>query len=143
MRYAVLLVAASLAMAKFGCDKSHQAECDALIRQVNVDLEKIEKYDPVATESEAEAVQTLGDLATRYDELSAKVGTLSLGIAELKTQASSYQKLAEQAAATSRRLAEAIGKRDSAGQKSAEQDFERIAEEQQELVAKINAFCGR
>jgi len=126
-----------------GCRAGHRAECELLVDTANDQVQKIESRAAPAAEAPEQAAQTLLKTASLYDELSEKVGQLTLHDPQLAQHAQAYQRIAIRASATTRALAEAVRQQDRGAQRAAEGRFAVLVAEQRVLVAQVNQYCGK
>lgn len=86
-----------------------------------------------ATESRA--------LADRYDDLAKRIDGLKLTSDELLPRAQRYQKLAREAAAALRDVAQAVEQGDATKARNRRVEFDDLARAEGPLVAEINRVC--
>jgi len=80
-------------------------------------------------------------LADRYDDLAKRIDALKLTSDELIPRAESYQKLAREAAAALRDVAQAVEQGDAEKARRRRVQFDDLARGEGPLVAEINRIC--
>lgn len=80
-------------------------------------------------------------LADRYDDLGKRIDALALTSPELLPRAQRYQKLAGEAAAALRDVAEAVEKGEAARARQRRVKFDDLSRNEAPLVAEINRVC--
>lgn len=80
-------------------------------------------------------------MADRYDDLAKRIDGLNLTSDELLPRAQRYQKLAREAAAALRDVAQAVEQGDAAGARKRRVEFDDLARGEAPLVAEINRVC--
>jgi hypothetical protein len=139
----VSLVAWALAssVAASACGRQQTKECEAFISMVNAALREIDERSPPAGDRTPAKPGDMRALADRYELLAKDVGGTDIVTAELRGLAGEYKRMAERAAATARRIADAIEKGDLEQAKAASDDFDRVSKQETDLVGRINGFC--
>ncbi len=135
----------ALPLLALGCAKFQTArECGTFVEAIRTWKGQAPKAAPAAVAaptSPAEAsVESLA-LATRYDDLAKRIDALRLSSPELVPRAQRYQKLAREAAAALRDVADAVAKGDPEGARDRRVQFDDIARGETPLVADINVIC--
>lgn len=134
-----------MAFGSLGCAKFQTArECGAFVEAIRTWKGQAPRASASAAALPASpakaSVESLA-LAERYDDLARRIDALHLSSAELVPRASHYQKLAREAAAALRDVADAVGKGDAEGARKRRVQFDDIARGEAPLVADINAVC--
>ncbi len=135
----------ALPLSALGCAKFQTArECGTFVEAIRTWKGQAPKAAPsavAAPTSPAEAsVESLA-LAARYDDLAKRIDALRLSSPELVPRAQRYQKLAREAAAALRDVADAVAKGDPEGARDRRVQFDDIARGETPLVADINVIC--
>jgi len=137
-----LLVGISSSLGASGCWRMTRAkECEAFISMVNAALREIDERSPPQGDRTPAKPSDMRALADRYQKLAKDVSAAEITTPELKGLASEYRGMAERAAATARRIADAIEKSDLEQAKAASDDFDRVSNQEKDLVTRINGFC--
>jgi hypothetical protein len=132
----------ALSLAALGCGKFQTArECGSFVAAIKTWRGQAPKTvsAPAATPTAA-SVESLA-LAERYDDLASRIDQLHLESPDLVPRAQRYQKLAREAAAALREVANAVGKGDAEGARRRRIQFDDIARGEAPLVSDINAIC--
>lgn len=134
---------AALAFTASGCAKFRTArECGAFVSAINGWKGQAPK--PVASAASRPFSGAAGEprtLAQRYDDLVRRIDELALTSPELVPRAQRYQKLAREAAAALRDVAEAVEKGDAARARQRRVELDDLSRGEAPLVAEINAIC--
>lgn len=133
------LLSASAALG--GCGKFQTArECGTFattIKTWQTQAMTVASAKPVASSPAAESRA----LAERYDQLATSIDALHLESPELLPRAERYKKLAHEAAAALRDVAEAVEKGDAERARQLRVAFDDIARSEGPLVKDINTVC--
>jgi hypothetical protein len=131
-----------LALSGSACSKFQTArECGTFVDAIKAWKSQAAPVSTTPVTSPADASLEALALAKRYDDLSQRIDALHLTSSELKPRALRYQKLAREAAASLREVADAVEKGDSVGARKRRVRFEDIARGETPLVADINGVC--
>ena len=126
--------------AAWGC-QTRTKECQQFIGTVNQTLREIDAR-PQPKEDDLPAVaKHRALLAQKYRRLAGDVTKLPLTEPELVSRAKQYAALAQQAGAALAQGAKALNDRDPKAAEASQEQFDRVAQQEAELVAEINQFC--
>lgn len=133
----------SLLLLLGGCAKFQTArECGAFVSTINGWKGQAPRPLASATASTPSAAALESrTLAERYDDLAKRIDALALTSPELLPRAQRYQKLAREAAAALRDVAEAVEKGAPARARQRRVAFDDLARGEAPLVAEINGVC--
>jgi hypothetical protein len=126
-----------------GCAKFQTAhECGAFVSAINGWKGQAPKplASAAASTPSAAAIESR-TLAERYEELAKRIDALALTSPELLPRAQRYQKLAREASAALRDVAEAVEKGEAARARRRRVEFDDLARGETPLVAEINGIC--
>ena len=112
-------------------------ECRALSSEVNSALDQIEH---VYEEGKRDAA-TFRDVATRYEQLAARVAFLTFSNPEVKAGVDEYRGILLSAAKSAQAIAVALDKR-TRGASNAKLELERLGRREKVSVLKIDAECN-
>lgn len=142
-RRAFLLVMAG-ALALGGCSRAKKAEeCSVFVDKVNAALRQIERNTQTEAQDDSAAVAEMRRLADQYDMLAHDVGALKISSRELRAHALEYRRMANSAASAARNVAAAVESKDIQQASEAQNAFDQIVKQEDQLVARINDFCQK
>jgi hypothetical protein len=139
MRFALgttLALAASLALSTTGCGAIKKVqECGKMTTTINDGLTKakaaLAQPNPAGFRKFADA----------YDEIGANIGKLDISTDELKKDQAAYQTMAKNASKAARDFASALEAKDVKKEELAKKEFDKVKNEEDALVQKINNSC--
>ena len=133
----------ALAWLGTGCAKFQTArECGTFVTAIQGWKGQTPK--PVASVPAASRVAAANEsraVAETYDDLAKRIDALALTSAELVPRAQRYQKLAREAAAALRDVAQAVEQGDAQAARRRRVEFDDLARGEAPLVAEINGIC--
>lgn len=126
-----------------GCAKFQTArECGSFVSAINGWKGQAPRTSAsAAPPTPAAAAVESRTLAERYDDLAKRIDGLALTSPELLPRAQRYQKLAREAAAALRDVADAVEKGDAARARQRRVEFDDLSRGEAPLVAEINRVC--
>jgi hypothetical protein len=134
----------ALCLASSGCNRARKVqECSAFIDRVNGALRKIERNTQIEAQDDSAAVAEMRRLADQYDILAHDVGTLKISSRVLRVHAIEYRRMANSAASAARQVAEAVESKNIQEATEAQNAFDQIVKQEDQLVARINDFCQK
>jgi hypothetical protein len=144
MRGRALLLTMIAWLALSGCNRARKAEeCSRFIDKVNGALRQIEHNTQTEAQDDSAAVAEMRRLADQYDTLANDVGALKISSRELRAQALEYRRMANSAASAARHVATAVESKDIQEATDAQNAFDQIVKQEDQLVARINDFCQK
>jgi hypothetical protein len=136
-----LLAALSTAAALGGCGKFQTArECGIFATTIKT-WQAQSTAAPSAKPAAASPAAESRALAERYDQLATSIDALNLESPELMPRAERYKKLAHEASAALREVADAVEKGDAERARQRRVAFDDIARSEGPLVTDINKVC--
>lgn len=139
-----LIVPIALALCLGGCAKFRKArECKALVATINSAAAKLRADRPTANADLPAVVKDARDLALGYQKLSDQLRALNVRSPELEPAARDYATMAGRAADATREIATALERMDAPSAERQRALFTRVSKEEDQLVDRIDAVCGR
>lgn len=142
-RTSSLPILVPLLLSLTGCGAVKKAnECKALVSSINAGVTSLEAIGKGKSGNDSAVVGNLRKMADGYDKLSADTAKIEITTPELKKQATDYATLAKKSAQAARDFASAIEAKDAQKARTAEKEFDKLADEEGKLADAMNKTCN-
>lgn len=139
-----LWIGIALALSLSGCAKFRKArDCKALVTTINRAAVRLRADRPTENADLPAVVKDARDLAQGYQNLADQLSALHVRSPELEPAARDYAAMAGRAAMATREIATALERMDAPAAERHRALFNRVSKQEDQLVDRIDAVCGR